>query len=377
MPGLVRVGGAWKTVSGISVRVGGAWKTVTGALVRVAGVWKSWGSPPSFVALVPQNVNSPEVYQFSGGFGAKFAAPATDAGALVNSVNFNPARNVLAASQGSSPYTHAWAWSATGFGSKFAAPGGATPGFGMDDVTWSPAGTTVLSAGTAGTNSLNAYNWSGGFGTRYANPSNFNTGVYGKIGWGPASNFVLIPGGNGFQYSAAYNFSSGWGTKLGEVYSFSSNTTAMQFNPAGNVVFTVSSSSPRLFAHSWSAGWGSKFADPASLPPDGISGMSMHPSGNAISATGWNATTSLKLVQAWAWSGGWGSKFADATLPGTSRTIDTEFSSDGLTVFVSDSVTPFVHAYPWLPGFGTKYANPASLPSGYRFGGYPGHTISA
>jgi hypothetical protein len=328
------------------------------------------------VALAPENINSPEAYQFSGGFGAKFAAPATDAGAKVRSVNFNPARNVLAASQGSSPFVHAWAWSASGFGSKFSAPGGATPGFGMIDVTWSPAGTTVLAVGPTGAdNPLNAYNWSGGFGTRYANPANFTSGVNGKVGWSPASNFVVIPG-NGGQYSAAYNFSSGWGSKLADVYSFPDETYAMQFNPAGNVIFTISLSAPRVFAHSWSAGWASKFADPASLPPAPISGMSMHPSGNAISATGWNATNSAKLVQAWAWSGGWGSKFADATLPGTSRTFDTEFSSDGQTVFVTDTATPFIHAYPWSSGFGTKYANPATLPSGANSGGL-GHSMSA
>ena len=375
MPGLVRVGGAWKTVSGISVRVGGAWKAVTGAFVRVAGVWKSWGSPPSFVAFVSPSSNSPEAYQFSGGWGAKFAAPATNAGAALWSVNFNPAKNVLAASQGSSPYTHAWNWSATGFGSKFAAPGGATPGFGMADLTWSPAGTTVLSAGATGTNPLNAYNWSGGFGTRYANPVNFTTGVTGKIGWGPASNFVVIPGGSG-QYSAAYNFSSGWGSKLADVFTFTNEMYSMQFNPAGNAIFSAGFPSPRLFAHAWSAGWGSKFADPASLPPSSLVGLSVHPSGNAVMATGENATNSARLVQAWAWSNGWGSKYADASLASNAGTQDTRFSSDGSTVFAAGSNSPFIHAYPWSPGFGTKYANPATLPSGGGSSGYIGHVIA-
>lgn len=44
MSGHVRVGGAWKTVAGVSTRVGGAWKTVTDGWTKVGGVWKQWFS---------------------------------------------------------------------------------------------------------------------------------------------------------------------------------------------------------------------------------------------------------------------------------------------------------------------------------------------
>jgi hypothetical protein len=42
MPGHVRVGGSWKTVSSPSVRVGGSWKSVTAGFTRVGGAWKQW-----------------------------------------------------------------------------------------------------------------------------------------------------------------------------------------------------------------------------------------------------------------------------------------------------------------------------------------------
>jgi hypothetical protein len=42
MPGHVRVGGSWKTVSSPSVRVGGSWKPVTAGFTRVGGAWKQW-----------------------------------------------------------------------------------------------------------------------------------------------------------------------------------------------------------------------------------------------------------------------------------------------------------------------------------------------
>lgn len=42
MPATVKVGGSWKSASGISVKVGGQWKTGTSAFVKVGGVWKQW-----------------------------------------------------------------------------------------------------------------------------------------------------------------------------------------------------------------------------------------------------------------------------------------------------------------------------------------------
>jgi hypothetical protein len=54
MPGHVRVGGSWKTVSSPSVRVGGSWKSVTAGFTRVGGAWKQWytaGGGPSIDRL--------------------------------------------------------------------------------------------------------------------------------------------------------------------------------------------------------------------------------------------------------------------------------------------------------------------------------------
>lgn len=46
MPGLVNVGGSWKTVSNISVNVGGSWKAVNSAFVNIGGTWRPWGGLP-------------------------------------------------------------------------------------------------------------------------------------------------------------------------------------------------------------------------------------------------------------------------------------------------------------------------------------------
>ena len=45
MSGLVKVGGAWKDVSGLSVNIGGTWKDVTSGSVNIAGTWKEFYAP--------------------------------------------------------------------------------------------------------------------------------------------------------------------------------------------------------------------------------------------------------------------------------------------------------------------------------------------
>ena len=45
MSGLVKVGGAWKDVSGLSVNIGGTWKAVTSGSVNIAGTWKEFYAP--------------------------------------------------------------------------------------------------------------------------------------------------------------------------------------------------------------------------------------------------------------------------------------------------------------------------------------------
>lgn len=61
MPGHVRVGGSWKTVSSPSVKVGGSWKSVDAGFTKVGGAWKQW-----YTAVVPGNFELLET-QIMGG----------------------------------------------------------------------------------------------------------------------------------------------------------------------------------------------------------------------------------------------------------------------------------------------------------------------
>ena len=69
-------------------------------------------------------------------------------------------------------------------------------------------------------------------------------------------------------------------------------------------------------------------------------------------------------ISTYPWSAGFGTKYSDpATLPaGTGNGV--AFSPAGTDIAVAHASTPFIAAYPWSAGFGTKYANPATLPTG-------------
>lgn len=99
MAGSVKVGGAWKTVSGASVKVGGAWKTVSAGYTKVGGAWKQWYSsaiePMELIQtiIVPSNSSAdivfssiPSTYQH---LQLRIAMQATAASSGTTGIRFN------------------------------------------------------------------------------------------------------------------------------------------------------------------------------------------------------------------------------------------------------------------------------------------------
>lgn len=77
------------------------------------------------------------------------------------------------------------------------------------------------------------------------------------------------------------------------------------------------------------------------------------------------ANSSSPYITAYPWSGsGFGTKFANpATLP-TGNARGVAFSALGDAIAVAYIASPYITAYPWsASGFGTKFANPATLPT--------------
>ena len=79
------------------------------------------------------------------------------------------------------------------------------------------------------------------------------------------------------------------------------------------------------------------------------------------------AHNATPFVTAYPWSSstGFGTKYTNpATLP-TNTSPGVAFSPAGDAIAVAHYTSPYVSAYPWSSsGFGTKYADPATLPTG-------------
>jgi len=95
---------------------------------------------------------------------------------------------------------------------------------------------------------------------------------------------------------------------------FSGNTAAQAAASAARSIAVASENAPSVSAYPFSpSGFGTKFADPATLPAG---------QGNGVA-----------------------------------------FSADGAAVAVARNASPYITAYPWSgSGFGVKFSNPATLP---------------
>ena len=95
----------------------------------------------------------------------------------------------------------------------------------------------------------------------------------------------------------------------------------------------------------------------------------LNATGFGLSASGKKSTIAVghsttPFISAYPWSSGFGTKYANpSTLP-TGIGTGVSFNPAGTAIAVAHATLPFISAYPWSAGFGTKYANPSTLPTG-------------
>ena len=133
---------------------------------------------------------------------------------------------------------------------------------------------------------------------------------------------------------------------------------------SGNIFVGLgSSATPYIAIYPFSTlGFGSKFSDPASLPPGACRSFRFNSTGKAVAV----GHASSPYISAYPWSGsGFGTKYSNpATLPGAATGYGVSFGPNGDFIVVGSSAT--LVGYPWSDstGFGTKYSDPSSLPTG-------------
>jgi len=357
------------TVQGTS---SSSFSTAATFLVSIGSTQSTWSvttrAALEYIALAHSDAPLITVYPWSGsGFGTKFANPAQALTSQANAVAFSKQGNYIAVADQSTTYLNVYPWSASGFGTRFTQP--ASPPTNVGGIDFSPSGDAIAFADQS-TPFIFVYPWSGGgFGTKFSNPATLPGGGAQGVAFNPAGNAIAVAH-SGTPFVTAYPWSGGgFGTKFANPATLPPQTgRGVAFSPSGNAIAVSHNNSPYLTAYPWSgSGFGAKYADPATLPA-GIAqgnGVSFSPLGNAI-ATGGNISGG-PYVTAYSWSdgGGFGSKFTDPATPVPAASYNTAFSFNGGAIAVSHSTTPYVTAYPWSgSGFGAKYANPATLPTG-------------
>lgn len=304
----------------------------------------SWGSRYSNPATLPTNSvfgvgrscagggvmatgSSPYVwtYKWSSGFGTQNSAPASNVTNLAWLAMSHPSTTYMAISWAGTPYGALWAWSdASGFGTKATgAPTAYGNGAPQGGGAWNPGG-TAISWGAVSTPFIGAHAVSGNaWGTKYANPA-------------------TLPG------NATYG-----GT-------WSNN---------GSQIFHIQQTGVDVSGYNWSAGFGTKLTSASPLPAYTCAGPTIIKwNDNSVIGTTQTGGAGIAHICMYAWSGtAYGTKYADpatAITAGAAYGIAADFHRTGSSLAVSHATTsPYHAAYAWSSGFGSKFADSATVPT--------------
>lgn len=219
------------------------------------------------------------VYAWSSstGFGTKYN-PTSVTGWHLN-FKWHPDGTYFFVTKSVSPYISAYPWSGSAIGTAVSDPA-TLPTARCYGLAVSPDGDSVVLGQDSSTLPILGYPWTGsGFGTKYSNPATLppSSGTHRGVHFTPDSSVVFVTG-NASPYINAYPFttgtSGGFGTKYSNPSTGLSNTAIdVRVTPDGNAVIVASNASPYLDAYAWSnsTGFGTKFSNPSTLPNVGSS----------------------------------------------------------------------------------------------------------
>ena len=312
-----------------------------------------------------------DAYPFTSGvgFGTRYADPVTAISWPASSIDFAPSGNAVAFSTNTTPFLDVYRWSGNGFGSRYLDPA-TLPAGNTVGVAFSSQGNAIASVNGSSSPNLEAWRWDSqnGFGTKYSNPATATFSATRAVVFHPSDTAVAVSNSNSpFINAYAWTSASGFGTKFANPATLpaggpqAGTPKSIAFSPAGDAVAIAHTTTPFVTVYAWSgSGFGTKFANPATLPVSNGFGVAFSPLGDAIAVTNGGSPA----VTAYPWNGsGFGTKYSNpATLP--TGSYSPAFSPNGDTLAVADIGWPYIRAYPFnsATGFGTIYPNPATIP---------------
>lgn len=327
----------------------------TFATLAVRG-WRTLnGLVDKYVAIGHSLTPFVTTYAWSNGFGAKFANPTTLPVQSVQSVKFNKLGSTIFVGDNN---INAYAWSSAGFGTKFAGPS-VNVGSSPTGLFSHPLNTAIA---VAHFDTFSVYGWSNGFGTKYA--AALGGGITtSDIAFNSTGNTIV-----GTSQTTPFIYAYPWtGSSIGTKYANPASLPngqgySIRFSNNGLYV-AVGVQGPNFSVYPWSAGWGTRYAAPATYPGI-VVGVSFNNDDTVLGYS--NQSAGYAVMGAYAWSsGGFGTKFADpAGIQSGNGKKGADFGSASKALVVGSSSSPYIQAYAFSGGFGAKYADPTTISTG-------------
>ena len=297
------------------------------------------------------------------GFGTKYADPASFMANTATGVAVRPGNTDVASTSTGSNYLRIYPWSFYGFGTAYSVVSPAATPIG---VGFSATGNTIALATNASPYLL-AYPFTTGtgLGTKYANPTTTLSRTQNSIGWRLSGAVATTQDTSPYVYIYRITEGVGWGTRYGDITSPSAALITgpgydAKFNPSGAYLAVAHLNSPFLHTYNWSStlGFTAYWFDPATLPADGTTSVSWHPTSNNMVFTA-QATSGIAAYEG---VEDYGTKFADPTgvnsyyLSGSFSKNGTAFSAG----YRASASTWGIDTWEFTSnvGFGTKYSPP-------------------
>lgn len=338
-----------------------------------------WPKPNTqYIAIASSGSPFVGIYPFdsTAGFGAKAADPTTLPTNGCHDVSIHPSGLAVVFTMADSPFISAYKVSRTQLGAKYADPSTISSGTQGESVKFSNTGNSVVL--TTNNAALRAYSFSldTGFGASFSTATVTGTGITAlpSVAFSPANDYILIgvrAGASSTQRVRIYSWSesTGFGTQTGATLTSAQAVDISQrvaWSPSGNDVVIGYASTPFIHAYSVASGvFGTKYANPTVLPSASVTGVSFTNNGTHVIGTS-NSTTVPGNLFAYSFGSGtgFGTRTTPSTNPAPAQGRDLAISKNDNFIVRGSNVSPYIEAWQWSAGFGSKYSNPSTLPTG-------------
>jgi hypothetical protein len=308
----------------------------------------------------------------ASGFGTKYSDPVSLIGSGAYGVEINNANTDIAVGIDSEPRLGAYQFDkTTGFGTRYSNPPAGWGGGSGINVNWHQSGSAVFAISQAASSNPNAYAFTSGtgFGSLYAR--NYGTVSGGFGGHFDQVNGMYILGSTGRTYY--FTVAGGYGNSTAASLANAASSGGVRTSPDGQWLAINHGANPGFDIYNFGGGsYGSRLTTNIPTTQQQSSAFAFNKNSNAIVSQTNGVSSGTEYLAAIPFSGaGFGTKY---TAP--AQTISTSvlnvygngptFSKSGDAYITHSSSSPYIHAWYWSDstGLGTKYASPATLPTG-------------